>query len=811
LVGGKINGRLEVKALLGAGCYGHAYRAEPIDGVGGDEVCVKVFPSRTANVPNDIAKCASVASKDFEVARQLEAAGLGHPNICKVVHVTDPGKPERITVYNKYPDGREEPRVHGALHYIEMEACKCELFLYCSYRQGKTDNQLQATCSTKMSERFARRIFRQMLQGFAYLHDQGYCHNDVKSDNMAIARCGDAYELKLIDFGSWTKMSSNHLISKDEAAKGFNRNAPEVPNPFDAKQLGKQKICRTCSPDGLTIKALQCPCPVDGRKADLFGAATVLDWLVGSSMVGIKVSREVKALIALMKDTDPITRPLAADILDPKFKPADGSSVAHNWLCDASTREEKDTATNSELIDELESRVYSIDQLHDKYTTRRRVVTRMAASGPAQAGTEPPIDGTAVFNALRDALKALEDPLAGGDLVVTGLYEDDRLRITHESSLKGGPSIATRLVVKQKEVYSGETLRPRLGEMRESRKLPGGQKLAIPKLKTKAPENHPDPQGDVSIPDGPFELGQKVELGGIKGIDVVGEVKAVFDNEAADWNTVPKRTVIEVTLSYLSGRDAQAYEAWLSVVEGALSRFDPPDDVHRETLTIKAFALLKWLRMIVCSAYVRRQSVDGELLNNFVPVFIGKLGEMLAALQKVRTGTDGRFGVVASRIDAALTATNVAEPAVVDGLEVDMSMLLSPEMVLQMAKVYDEALYSADEHFKMLEDLRRALVASKPATTPATRHWFEWQRRIKDALVRRSTDDNYFHDVDTTDNGGLGHTFVLRPRSQKSDPTCTPPTRWPLACLRLVALTPRRIGALSRRPHVAGRTPVGCT
>jgi hypothetical protein len=25
----------------------------------------------------------------------------------------------------------------------------------------------------------------------------------------------------------------------------------------------------------------------------------------------------------------------------------------------------------------------------------------------------------------------------------------------------------------------------------------------------------------------------------------------------------------------------------------------------------------------------------------------------------------------------------------------------------------------------------------------------------------------------------------LRPRSRESDPTCTPPARWPLACLRL--------------------------
>jgi hypothetical protein len=207
LVGGVIDcwprrPRLEVKALLGAGCYGHAYRAVPVDD-SDNEVCIKVFPSKPAATPKLVplasaacahsrtrmllqrpsvriegfacvrcrcvsqmeklqnaaavkAKCAELAKTDFEVASALESAKLVHKNICSVLYVTPPGKPERITIMNTYPDGKVEPRVHGALHYIEMELGKCELYLYCQ-ASSQTPNQLRAG---KLPERFARRIFR---------------------------------------------------------------------------------------------------------------------------------------------------------------------------------------------------------------------------------------------------------------------------------------------------------------------------------------------------------------------------------------------------------------------------------------------------------------------------------------------------------------------------------------------------------------------------------------------------------------------------------------------------------------------------
>jgi hypothetical protein len=125
--------------------------------------------------------------------------------------------------------------------------------------------------------------------------------------------------------------------------------------------------------------------------------------------------------------------------------------------------------------------------------------------------------------------------------------------------------------------------------------------------------------------------------------------KVVASATAAAWNGVHKRTVIDITLSYLAGTDSKTYSAWRELLEPVLAQFDSIE-LHRETLMIRAFALVKWLRLIVNSAYVHIESQHGKFDDNFVPVFIGKLGEFLAALSKLRDESLDR------PIHAALTA-----------------------------------------------------------------------------------------------------------------------------------------------------------
>lgn len=52
--------------------------------------------------------------------------------------------------------------------------------------------------SGKFSEKEARFYFKQLVDSLEYLHSKGYCHRDIKTENILL----DAdYNLKLADFG----------------------------------------------------------------------------------------------------------------------------------------------------------------------------------------------------------------------------------------------------------------------------------------------------------------------------------------------------------------------------------------------------------------------------------------------------------------------------------------------------------------------------------------------------------------------------------------------------------------------------------
>jgi hypothetical protein len=274
-------------------------------------------------------------------------------------------------------------------------------------------------------------------------------------------------------------------------------------------------------------------------------------------------------------------------------------------------------------------------------------------------------------------------------------------------------------------------------------------------------------------------------MDGLVGVDVVREAEHLITTAPmkAEWDEVPKRTVIEVTQSYLSGADAQAYAAWLSVVGSVLADFDCKE-CHRETLIIKAFALLKWLRLIVCSAYVFRESQYGEFENNLVPVFIGKLGEFLAALSMW-----GEMPPEPPKISLKDLIHNTLTEFSECGSGVGPTMHLSSDMIHQIVRVYMPALYSGPAHFKLLNDLRLALKEPSRAPTQRDLEWWPSSAAvgcIKTALAGLCADDKYYHDVGRWPD----HTFQMKSDNNKSlppDPTCVP-------------LSPRCCGTLSPLP-----------
>jgi len=61
------------------------------------------------------------------------------------------------------------------------------------------------TCGP-LSEGLARFIFKQLVAGLSHIHDKGYCHRDIKSDNIIIT---EGCVPKILDFGFAKKKNGN--------------------------------------------------------------------------------------------------------------------------------------------------------------------------------------------------------------------------------------------------------------------------------------------------------------------------------------------------------------------------------------------------------------------------------------------------------------------------------------------------------------------------------------------------------------------------------------------------------------------------
>ena len=91
-------------------------------------------------------------------------------------------------------------------------------------------------------------------------------HNDVKNDNMVIARHGQVYEIKLMDFGLLTEMTDDGTGTKSQitvhrARQGNEIRPAEVPEGRSAPGDETRKI--------------------DGRKFDMYRLGKILSWMTG--------------------------------------------------------------------------------------------------------------------------------------------------------------------------------------------------------------------------------------------------------------------------------------------------------------------------------------------------------------------------------------------------------------------------------------------------------------------------------------------------------------------------------------------------
>lgn len=74
------------------------------------------------------------------------------------------------------------------------------------------------------SERYAAKVFKQILQAINYCHTQGICHRDLKPENFLYETKDDESDIKVIDFG----------LSKilDASTKGLQRMKTKAGTPY---------------------------------------------------------------------------------------------------------------------------------------------------------------------------------------------------------------------------------------------------------------------------------------------------------------------------------------------------------------------------------------------------------------------------------------------------------------------------------------------------------------------------------------------------------------------------------------------------
>ena len=61
----------------------------------------------------------------------------------------------------------------------------------------------------KLTEPYAKFVFKQLMEGIAYLHENGVAHRDIKLDNILLDGHGN---IKIGDFGVSKKIKVNELL-----------------------------------------------------------------------------------------------------------------------------------------------------------------------------------------------------------------------------------------------------------------------------------------------------------------------------------------------------------------------------------------------------------------------------------------------------------------------------------------------------------------------------------------------------------------------------------------------------------------------
>lgn len=104
--------------------------------------------------------------------------------------------------------------VYGPTYFYEGSSAQNEIVM-CYVAMPLADVALHRYLSPSMSSQDVDKILRQVLVGLKRLHDKGYVHMDIKSDNILV-KDGNAY---VADFGVSVKVGSVRPLSSQPSSK----------------------------------------------------------------------------------------------------------------------------------------------------------------------------------------------------------------------------------------------------------------------------------------------------------------------------------------------------------------------------------------------------------------------------------------------------------------------------------------------------------------------------------------------------------------------------------------------------------------
>jgi hypothetical protein len=180
----------------------------------------------------------------------------------------------------------------------------------------------------------------------------------------------------------------------------------------------------------------------------------------------------------------------------------------------------------------------------------------------------------------------------------------------------------------------------------------------------------------------------------------------------------PCRDVVEVAFTYHAGRSWDSFIALRQIVKAELRNHEARTCamVHRERAVATAYALVQWLRLIVCGGYAFREWDAGKSVfdENFVPQVISKLGQLLAALEILNYGASG---LLLAYLGLSHIRTEIYDVLTAD-LRVTEAEISDPQppansMLLERAEI-DKLRYA---HFQVAHVLLSVAVVRHPAST----------------------------------------------------------------------------------------------